>query len=281
MDKILDLHRDEKKKLTKGEKKIAEYISSNPEIVSNLSALELGKLLNTSDASIVRFSKNAGFEGFSDLKTYLKIQLNITRKPENKILDKWNNLKNENDIITKVIKSDLKNIETFLRDINVDDVEKSVDMILESQKVYVIGMGCSRGVAQFISWHMKRIGINVEFIQESGIGLLESLAHLTEKDTIMLFTFPRYLIDEIKIGHIASSKNSNLILVTSEMFSEIAINSSIVFKVPTDNDSFFNSYIVPMELCNVILTRIYEKNKEKLCKELKDIGQFKDYLYYE
>ncbi len=128
---------------------------------------------------------------------------------------------------------------------------------------------------------MKRIGINVEFIQESGIGLLESLAHLTEKDTIMLFTFPRYLIDEIKIGHIASSKNSNLILVTSEMFSEIAINSSIVFKVPTDNDSFFNSYIVPMELCNVILTRIYEKNKEKLCKELKDIGQFKDYLYYE
>lgn len=281
MDKILDLHRDEKKKLTKGEKKIAEYISSNPEIVSNLSALELGKLLNTSDASIVRFSKNAGFEGFSDLKTYLKIQLNITRKPENKILDKWNNLKNENDIITKVIKSDLKNIETFLRDINVDDVEKSVDMILESQKVYVIGMGCSRGVAQFISWHMKRIGINVEFIQESGIGLLESLAHLTEKDTIMLFTFPRYLIDEIKIGHIASSKNSNLILVTSEMFSEIAINSSIVFKVPIDNDSFFNSYIVPMELCNVILTRIYEKNKEKLCKELKDIGQFKDYLYYE
>ncbi len=276
MEKIINLST---KNLTKGEKKIAEYIISNPKEVSDMSALDLGKALNTSDASIVRFSKNIGFKGFSDLKTYLKIQINSFKKPQNKILEKWNNFQSENDIVDKIVKSDLKNIESFLSQIDVKKVEETVKNILSSKKVFVIGMGCSRGVAQFISWHMKRIGVDVELLQESGIGLLESLVHLKEEDTVLFFTFPRYLTDEVQASKLIKKRGAKLILITSELFSDISVNSDIVFKVPVDNDSFFNSYIVPMELCNIILTSIYEKNKDRIYKELEEISSFKDYLY--
>lgn len=276
MEKIINLST---KNLTKGEKKIAEYIISNPKEVSDMSALDLGKVLNTSDASIVRFSKNIGFKGFSDLKTYLKIQINSFKKPQNKILEKWNNFQSENDIVDKIVKSDLKNIESFLSQIDVKKVEETVKNILSSKKVFVIGMGCSRGVAQFISWHMKRIGVDVELLQESGIGLLESLVHLKEEDTVLFFTFPRYLTDEVQASKLIKKRGAKLILITSELFSDISVNSDIVFKIPVDNDSFFNSYIVPMELCNIILTSIYEKNKDRIYKELEEISSFKDYLY--
>ncbi|MGL5411126.1 MurR/RpiR family transcriptional regulator [Cetobacterium sp.] len=276
MEKIINLST---KNLTKGEKKIAEYIISNPKEVSDMSALDLGKVLNTSDASIVRFSKNIGFKGFSDLKTYLKIQINSFKKPQNKILEKWNNFQSENDIVDKIVKSDLKNIESFLSQIDVKKVEETVKNILSSKKVFVIGMGCSRGVAQFISWHMKRIGVDVELLQESGIGLLESLVHLKKEDTVLFFTFPRYLTDEVQASKLIKKRGAKLILITSELFSDISVNSDIVFKVPVDNDSFFNSYIVPMELCNIILTSIYEKNKDRIYKELEEISSFKDYLY--
>ncbi|MGL5576640.1 MurR/RpiR family transcriptional regulator [Cetobacterium sp.] len=276
MEKIINLST---KNLTKGEKKIAEYIISNPKEVSDMSALDLGKVLNTSDASIVRFSKNIGFKGFSDLKTYLKIQINSFKKPQNKILEKWNNFQSENDIVDKIVKSDLKNIESFLSQIDVKKVEETVKNILSSKKVFVVGMGCSRGVAQFISWHMKRIGVDVELLQESGIGLLESLVHLKEEDTVLFFTFPRYLTDEVQASKLIKKRGAKLILITSELFSDISVNSDIVFKVPVDNDSFFNSYIVPMELCNIILTSIYEKNKDRIYKELEEISSFKDYLY--
>ncbi|MCX3067194.1 MurR/RpiR family transcriptional regulator [Cetobacterium somerae] len=278
MEKIINLSN---RSLTKGEKKIAEYIISNPEKVSDMSALDLGKALNTSDASVVRFSKNVGFKGFSDLKTYLKIQINSFKKPQNKILEKWNNFQNESDIIDKIVKSDLKNIESFLFQINTEKIEETVSTILSSRKVFVIGMGCSRGVAQFISWHMKRIGVDVELLQESGIGLLESLVHLKDNDTVLFFTFPRYLTDEVQISKLIKKREAKLILVTSELFSDISMNSDIVFKVPVDNDSFFSSYMVPMELCNIILTSIYEKNKDRIYKELEETSSFKDYLYLE
>ncbi|MCQ8211145.1 MurR/RpiR family transcriptional regulator [Cetobacterium somerae] len=278
MEKIINLST---KSLTKGEKKIAEYIISNPEKVSDMSALDLGKVLNTSDASIVRFSKNIGFKGFSDLKTYLKIQINSFKKPQNKILEKWNNFQSGNDIVNKVIKSDLKNIESFLLQIDSNKVEEAVSVLLSTKKVFIVGMGCSRGVAQFISWHMKRIGINVELLQESGIGLLESLIHLKGEDSVLLFTFPRYLTDEVQISKLVRKKGAKLILVTSELFSEISMNSDIIFKVAVDNDSFFNSYMVPMELCNIILTSIYEKNKDQIYKDLEEVSSFKDYLYLE
>lgn len=278
MEKIVNLSN---KSLTKGEKKIAEYIISNPEKVSDMSALELGKILHTSDASVVRFSKNIGFKGFSDLKTYLKIQINSFKKPQNKILEKWNNFQSESDIVDKVVKSDLRNIESFLSQIDVEKVEKTVNTLLLSKKVFVVGMGCSRGVAQFISWHMKRIGVSVELLQESGVGLLESLVHLKESDSVLLFSFPRYLIDEVQISKLVKKRGAKLILITSELFSDISINSDIVFKIPVDNESFFNSYMVPMELCNIIITSIYEKNKDRIYKELEEISSFKDYLYLE
>lgn len=277
MERIINLYNVS---LTKGEKKIAEYIISNPDKVSEMSALELGKILNTSDASLVRFSKRIGFKGFTDLKMYLKIQINALKKPQNKILEKWNNFQSENDMVNKIVKSDLKNIETFLSKIEIEKIEQTIDILLSGKKVYVIGMGSSRGIAQFISWHMKRTGVDIEFLQESGIGLLESLVHLKKEESVLLFAFPRYLIDEIKISKLVKEKEAKLILITSELFSEISINSDVVFKVPVDNDNFFNSYIVPMELCNIILAGIYEKNKDKIYKDLEEYSMFKDYLYW-
>lgn len=278
MEKIINLSN---KSLTKGEKKIAEYIISNPEKVSDISALDLGKILNTSDASIIRFSKNIGFRGFSDLKTYLKIQINSFKKPQNKILEKWNNFQSKDDIINKIVKSDLKNIESFISKIDIEKIEEAVNILLSSKKIFIVGMGCSRGVAQFISWHMKRIGINVELLQESGIGLLESLIHLNSEDSVLLFTFPRYLTDEVQLSKLVKKRKAKLISITGELFSDISKNSDIIFKVSVDNNSFFNSYMVPMELCNIILTSIYEKNKDKIYKELEETSAFKDYLYLE
>jgi hypothetical protein len=48
------------------------------------------------------------------------------------------------------------------------------------------------------------------------------------------------------------------------------MNSDIVFSLKIDNSTFFNSYVVPMELCNILTMSILERNKEKIYITLKE-----------
>ncbi len=58
--------------LSKGHKKIADYIRSNYEKASFMTAASLGKAVGVSESTVVRFASNIGFDGYPELQKYLQ-----------------------------------------------------------------------------------------------------------------------------------------------------------------------------------------------------------------
>lgn len=278
MDKIHKFYKENYKTLTKGEKKIAEFLVKNPKKVMVLSALELGKEIGVSDASVLRFSKIMGFNKFNDFKNYIALELSET-SPNDRIVKNWDNFNSKNDIANKIVNADLENIKDFLLNVDFNEVNEAVDAIAEAKKIYFLGIGSSRAISQFMFWHIKRLGFNAECVNEGGLGLYESFSHIKKGDVVIIFAFPRFLNDEIKAVKLAKEKKAKIITITSNVFSEISFLSNIVFKISVENNGFFNSYIVPMELCNIILTALFEKNKTSIYAELKENSLVKDFLF--
>lgn len=278
MNKLNQFYKEHYNTLTKGEKKIAEYFVKNPKKVMMLSALELGKEIGVSDASILRFSKALGFQKFSDLKNYIASGFS-TITPNDRMIKNWDNFHSQNDIVNKIVNSDLENIKEFLLHIDFEQIETVVNWMSKANKIYFLGIGSSRAISQFMFWHMKRLGFNTECINEGGLGLYEAFSHITKKDIVMLFSFPRFLNDEVKSITLAKEQGAKIITVTSNSFSEISFLSDMVLETFVENDGFFNSYMVPMELCNIMLTAIFEKNKESIFTELKKNSLVKDFLF--
>lgn len=278
MDKIHKFYKENYKTLTKVEKKIAEFFVKNPKKVMLLSALDLGKEIGVSDASVLRFSKIMGFNKFNDFKNYIALELSET-SPDDRIVKNWDNFNSKNDIANKIVNADLENIKEFLLNVDFDQVNEAVEMIDEAKKIYFLGIGSSRAISQFMFWHIKRLGFNVECVNEGGLGLYEAFSHIKKGDVVIIFAFPRFLNDEIKAVKLAKEKKAKIITVTSNVFSEISFLSDIVFKISVENNGFFNSYIVPMELCNIILTALFEKNKTSIYAELKENSLVKDFLF--
>ena len=278
MDKIHKFYKENYKTLTKGEKKIAEFLVKNPKKVILLSALDLGKEIGVSDASVLRFSKTMGFNKFNDFKNYIALELSET-SPDDRIVKNWDNFNSKNDIANKIVNADLENIKEFLLNVDFDQVNEAVEMIDEAKKIYFLGIGSSRAISQFMFWHVKRLGFNAECVNEGGLGLYEAFSHIKKGDVVIIFAFPRFLNDEIKAVKLAKEKKAKIITITSNVFSEISFLSNIVFKISVENNGFFNSYIVPMELCNIILTALFEKNKTSIYAELKENSLVKDFLF--
>lgn len=267
------------KDLTKGEKKILEFMGKFPQKVAMLSALELGKEVGVSDASIIRTSRSIGFKGFTDLKSYVIKELSNAKTPSKRIKENWYNFNTSHDIVNKMVRSDLKGLEDFLREIDLEELDKAVSYIEKNKRVYVMGIGASRAVAEFLSWHMKRMMIDIILLQDGGVGLYENLTHISKDDVLLIVTFPGTLIDELKAVEMAKSKEAKIVTVTGSLFSEISLISDVVFKVNGENESFFNSYVVVMEFCNILLMALLEQNKEEIHKELGGKRAEMDFLY--
>lgn len=278
MNKIHKLYKKNYTKLTKTEKKIAEFISKNPKKLITLSAFELGKELGVSDATILRFSKNIGFNKFSDFKNYVALELSEGNLNE-RIIKNWNNFASENDLANKIINADLRNIQDFLLNIDFDLIEKLIDLIEKGKKIYILGIGASRAIAQFMFWHIKRLGYNSECVNEGGFGLYEALSQIKKGELLILFAFPKFLNDEINTLKVVKEKKVKSVVITSSLFSEISFLGDIVFRVPIQNNAFLNSYMVPMEFCNIVLTSLFEKNKNKIYEEWKKNNNIKKFLF--
>lgn len=278
MERINRFFKENYKTLTKGEKKIAEFVIKNPKKVLMLSALELGKEMGVSDASVLRFAKTVGFNKYTDFRNYIANEL-TEMSPDDRLIKNWDSFHTKSDITNKIVNADLKNLENFLSDVDFAQIDETIEIIDKGKKIYSIGIGSSRPISQFLYWQLKRLGYYTEVINEGGLGLFETLSHLRKGDVIVLFAFPRFLNDEIKAIKLAKERKIKTILITSNIFSEISFLSDVTFKVSVENNGFFNSYIVPMELCNIILTALFEKNKNSLMIEWKENSLIKDFLF--
>ena len=58
--------------LSKGHKKIADYIINHYQKASFMTAANLGKTVGVSESTVVRFATNIGFDGYPELQKYLQ-----------------------------------------------------------------------------------------------------------------------------------------------------------------------------------------------------------------
>lgn len=262
---------------TKSEEIIANFIDENIKEVITLTAMELGKKLNMSDMTILRFSKKIGFNKYNDLKDFLTEELDSRKSVMDRMLLCWNN-QNEDSTI-QIINSDIKNLQKLHVDLKEKDINSVVDIVKKSQKVYVVGIGSSRAVAELLNWHYTVLGINSLSITEGGYGLFEKIANITSKDCVFFFSVPKYLKDEFKALEFLRKKNVPTILITNDIFSKMTNLATIYLPIEIRNTSFFNSFTAAVELCNILLFKIFETDKEKYFNNLKKNEADQEFLY--
>lgn len=267
---ILKKVEDQYDDLTESQKVLGKYILENYREVAFLSAQELGDILGFSDATVIRFSKVLGFDGYADFKEAIRENIKKQLSPDTKLLKSLKNFKHKDDAITNICKADLKNLEEHLLTIKNERMEEAVNQIYRAETTYLLGLGTSVIVIDFLAYHLRRMGFRVNPIRNGGLMLFDHLTTISSKDVLIVATFPRYSKDSMNAVFYAKKKGATVILITDSDLSEIANKSDVVLTTKTNNTSFFNSYVVPMELCNILLISILERNKEAIYRTLKE-----------
>ena len=141
---------------SKSEKKIADVLLQKPDNVLSLYISDFAKVCKTSEATIVRFAKHLGFDGYQQFK--IAIAQEAKTHPINERI-KYDDSAAE--IFQKVCEDIYCSLEKTKKTLNGDTLEKCCQAILNSNNILVFGLGNSASIAIDASHKMFRLGLNV------------------------------------------------------------------------------------------------------------------------
>jgi DNA-binding MurR/RpiR family transcriptional regulator len=274
-DNVLEKITNAYESFTNGERKIASYIIDNYTSAALLSSSELARASGVSDTTVIRFAKTLGYSGFIELKRAMRSDLKSKSPPINLNFSPYEYLKSmetapRNQVVVNYVSSLINDMTSFLQHFDYNSLDAIVDKVLRAQTIYLAGIGSDSIVARFLFIYLRKMGFPVTLIQDGDCITFESLLHLCEKDIIIMSSFPRLLNAEKIIAREAKEKKVPLITITASNVSVMMLNGDINITLTETKKTFFNSYVLPLCFCNLLLLRIYEKEPELIEKNIKE-----------
>jgi DNA-binding MurR/RpiR family transcriptional regulator len=166
---------------------VAEYIDKHRHAVLAKSALEIGREIRTSDATVIRAIQALGFEGLVDLKDTLESHLGQTDSPSEKMAATTNELQDDtNSAIDFVIADMGYAMKALSSDENRRAMATIVSLLSTAKKIGVFGIGASGIIGTYASRNFVRAGYLSYALNQTGIMLAEQLLQMETGDVLLI-----------------------------------------------------------------------------------------------
>ena len=231
---ILIKIREVKDSLTPVEKKIANFILTNPNEIPEMSIKMLSKQSKASEASVLRFCKTIGYKGFREFIVGITSAL-ATNSGDDKEKNTFTDLQpgdSQPIIIQKVANTNIQSIEDTISVLDITEVKKAVKSIQKARRLYFFGLGASNLVCADAVHKFLRINMAC-FTWEDSHQQLAMATLLTKDDVVVLVSNSGNTREIVDILDIAKRQKAKVIAITRYSLSKLAQNADIVLNTST------------------------------------------------
>lgn len=201
--------------LTRSETKVADYILRHKQEIHLQSISELAQRCSVSEATISRFCHSVGCSSFNEFKLAV-VQAISASENMDMGTDLYSSILPDDSIEQKCRK--LCNVSTdalhqTLSELDVDKIDKVVDMLSRAGSVYCFGQGNSSIVAEDAWGRFSCVSPKFHYIANAN--LQATTAELLGKnDVVLYFSFSGAVRELTEMGKILQNREAKLILVT-------------------------------------------------------------------
>ncbi len=252
------------KKLSKGHKKLVQYISANYDKAAFMTASKLGEKVGVSESTVVRFATEMGFKGYPELQKELQ-QMIKSKLTAVQRMEVSSNLIGEDDAIKKVLNGDIDLIRHTLESVSESEFKKAVEMINKARKIYILGVRSSAALASFLYFYLNPVFENVVLVDTtSGSEMFEKMFRINEDDVCVAISFPRYSKQTINALRFINDRGTNIIAITDSAVSPIAEFSDTLLVAKSDMVSVVDSLVAPLSLINALIVALTFSRREEV-----------------
>jgi len=260
---------DNYSKLSKGQKIIAEYMINQYDKAAFMTAASLGKNLNISESTVVRFANALGYSGYKELQRELQELIRNKLTTVQRLNLSENYSKNEHTI-AKVMEKDVENLRKTLSEVDFDKFYTAVEMTTKARNIYIMGLRSSSFLSGYMAFYMNFIFDNVKLVQPGANDIFEQLAKA------------RYSKRTLEALEYSKNKGCRIVSFTDSLISPAADKSDITIIARSDMLSFVDSLVAPMSLINAFIIAVGSEKKEDITPYFEELEKvWKKYSIYD
>lgn len=263
-----ELVKKQSKSFTKTEKIIANFFIENSNEIPFYSIQELSEKLGLARASIQRFVKKIGYDGFYSFRKEATNNLKNNIAPLEKFKTKLFNNESEIFPINQIAENEVNNINFTLNHIDRKAIDKFVNYVLNAHNIYIAGMNLSSYLAGITAYLLQRLGLNAFYLNQPGVLLVEQVMNITPKDILIAFSLPKYSQSTIEAAKYASKQNAKVIAFTNSITAPIVEFSDLQIIIKTDSYHFSNSLSPIIVMIFGLMSEIASLDKKRSIKAI-------------
>lgn len=249
-------------RLTKKEKRIAEFFLDEEQRVFLMNVADIAKTIDVSDTSVIRFIKSLGFENFTDFKNSGQEDIKSRLDKTNDFIKNLDIIK-ENSIEQLYIHKINEEVNKIFNPNSQKQIKKISNLIMKAKNKYIVGFKSTAGIANFFG---VRLGFMLENVSTFNIDdsvVVNSIFNIKQEDILIIFDYPMYSKAAVVLAKIARENKAKILLFTDSDNAHLAEYSDILYKVKLNGISVFNSLISTQILIEYLLTYISQFIEEK------------------
>ncbi|MBO4913819.1 MAG: MurR/RpiR family transcriptional regulator [Oscillospiraceae bacterium] len=248
------LHTIEKNMISfsKGQKLIAKYILENYDKAAFMTASKLGRTVQVSESTVVRFAAQLGYDGYPSMQRALQemIRGKLTSIQRIQASDV---VLSGSDLVTNVLHRDMDKIRMAIDQIDAAEFERVVDTICGAKRLYIVGFRSSSFLAGYLNFYLRLIFENVTLVQGGSAGTFDQIFRVGPEDVVFAICFPRYSELALKTIQFARERGASVTGLTDSEMSPVARLSDCTLLVHNEMISFVDSLAAPMSMLNALI----------------------------
>ncbi len=282
MTDILTYIQENMTSFSKGQKSIANYILQSYDKAAFMTASKLGKTVNVSESTVVRFAAELGFDGYPSMQKTLQEMIRNKLTAIQRVEVSKERIGNQ-DVMTMVMQSDIENIRMTLDETDQVSFNQAVAAIANAKRIYVLGVRSASVLANFISFYFRFMFDNLVSVDTSSISeVFEQIVHISADDVFIGLSFPRILKRTIKAMQYAKDQGAKVVAITDSKVSPLTKIADVSLLAKSDMASFVDSLVAPLSLVNALIVAISREKAVHLESSLNRLESiWEEYDVYE
>lgn len=260
-------------KMSKGHKAIAAFISDHYDEAAFMTAAKIGATVGVSESTVVRFATALGYDGYPEFQKALGDWVQSKLNRVQKVGTKYKN-NTQAEVLHQVLTADIEKIQDTITNLDTVAFNDAIEMILNADNVYVVGLRSCEPLADFLHFYLGMIRGNVNLVKTTSVTeMFEQMIRVGEKDCVIGISFPRYSMRTLKCMEFAKDRRAKIVTITDSIHSPMNLYSSCNLLARSDMVSIVDSLVAPLSLINALVVALCLKVPDTVKKNLESLEE--------
>ena len=262
-ERLLQLITDEYDTLPRQLKRIASYMSQQSDRIMVDRISDIARECEVHPSAIVRFSQRFGFSGFSEMQALFRTAYTHKASPAQNYQQRIRSLianpsqqTSDGDLARECIDATRSGIERLGRELDDVAFAKAVDLIVNADNIYVVGVRRSFAVADYLVYNLQHTHKRIQLVSGLGGSYREQMRSVRENDLLIAISFTPYAKETQHCLRYARQQKANTLILTDSHLSPLARHANSLLLVNEGSALAFRSLSATLCLCQALFVAV-------------------------